>query len=196
MSAAVAAVALLFALGLPASATAQTAEFSGQSGVLFPSSDLVPDGDADGGTSLGTGVPVAVTAGVRFPGGLGLELSGVRAYDVAVEGDALLSENADFSALTGHMTYAFPAGGVTPLVGVGLGVREVDFSQFPSDAQDVVDASSDFTGVGLAGLMFAPDSWIGLRTEARVYLSSFEAFGESTGQQDFALLGGITVRVP
>lgn len=37
---------------------------------------------------------------------------------------------------------------------------------------------------------------IGARAEIRSYLSSFEALGESNGQQDFAFLGGVTLRLP
>lgn len=198
---AVASAALLVAaLALPRPAVAQQIELSGQAGVLAPASDLLTgSGVSGGGSSLGAGFPLSATAGVRFPSGFGVELSGLKAYDVSVDGNSLQTEEADYSALTGHATYALSLPGLRrlaqPFFGVGLGAREIDFGTFAADATEV-DASSDFTGVALAGLLFGRDATVGARVEIRSYLSSFEALGESSSQQDFAFLGGVMLRLP
>lgn len=189
----------LVALGLPPASEAQQVELTGHTGMLTPTSDLLSgDGDA-GGSTLGTGVPFGATLGVRFETGIGLEASGIKAFDVAVEGDQILAENADFSALTGHLTYTVPMGEgapvVSPMFGLGLGVRNIDYAEV-TDGEPVVDDASDFTGVGQVGLVFAPNNWIGARAEGRLYLSSYEAFDEANGQQDLAFLAGITIRTP
>lgn len=189
----------LATLGFPRASEAQQAELTAHTGVLTPTSDLL-SGETTGteGSSLGTGVPFGATLGVRFETGIGVEASGIRAFDVAVEGDAILSESAEFSALTSHLTYTVPMGEspvVSPLFGVGLGVRNIDYAEVTA-GEPVVDDASDFAGVGLAGLVFAPDSWIGARAEGRLYLSSYEAFDEANGQQDIAFLAGITIRTP
>lgn len=191
---------LLAALALPRPGAAQQFELSGQAGVLAPASDLVSGSGVSGsGSSLGAGFPLSATAGVRFPSGFGVELSGLRAYGVSVDGSSLATDEADFSALTAHATYALSVPLLQrlahPFFGVGLGVREIDFGEFAADATEL-DAASDFTGAALAGLLFRPDDRVGVRLEVRSYLSSFEALGESSSQQDFAFLTGITVRVP
>lgn len=191
---------LALALALPRPVPAQQLELSGQAGVLAPASELLSgSGVSGGGSSLGTGFPFSATAGVRFPSGFGVELSGLKAYDVSVDGNSLQTGEADFSALTGQATYALSLPGLrrlaNPFFGVGIGVREVDFGTFTTDATEL-DASSDFAGVALAGLNIVPDERIGARVEIRSYLSSFEALGETNGQQDFAFLGGVTLRLP
>lgn len=191
---------LALALALPRPGPAQQLELSGQAGVLAPASDLLTgSGVSGGGSSLGAGFPLSATAGIRFPSEFGVELSGLKAYDVDVDGTSLETGEADFSALTGHATYALSLPGLQriahPFFGVGIGAREVDFGAFEPGATEV-DASSDFAGVALAGVLLGRDERIGARAEIRSYLSSFEALGESNGQQDFAFLGGVTLRLP
>lgn len=172
---------------------------SGQLGPVGSTIALIDSTEAPGsGARLGSGALLVGNLGLRLPSGFGLEVSAAEGLGLGLEGTTLAAKGADLSTLTAHAFYEAQLAGtsaIAPFVGAGAGVRRVSFTSAPEGGPSL-EEQSDLVGVALFGLYLRGLPLGRLRFEARSYLSTFQAFGQSNLQHDVALFAGLAVTVP